>query len=70
MKLYMSARNPDGQNIEITKEELAKIRRLSDFDLTMLLSQLEDFGWQRSIPQDPTGHLGARALLPEIPERQ
>lgn len=32
-------------NIEITPEELAFIRSLGDFDLTMFLSEINDHGW-------------------------
>lgn len=35
----------DGTNIEITTKEIAQIRELDDFDLTMFLSELEDHGW-------------------------
>lgn len=35
----------DVGNIEITAEELARIRMLEDFDLTMLLSEINDHGW-------------------------
>ena len=33
------------QNIEISQTEMAAIRTLSDFDLTMLLSELHHHGW-------------------------
>lgn len=42
-------------NIKITHDELKLIRSLSDFDLTMLLSEIEDHGWNQ-----------ARALIPMI----
>lgn len=45
------------ENIAITSAELAFIKSLSDFDLTMLLSEIHDHGW----PQ-------ARQLLPMIKE--
>ena len=32
-------------NIDITKEELAKVRSLEEFDLVMFLSELHDHGW-------------------------
>lgn len=32
-------------NQKITSEELAAIRKLNDFDLTMLLSETNDHGW-------------------------
>lgn len=32
-------------NIKVTKAELDQIRRLPDFDLIMLLSELNDHGW-------------------------
>ena len=48
----------DGDNINITKEELKFIRGLKDFDLTMLLSEINDHGW-----------LTARKLLPMMSKR-
>jgi len=33
-------------NIEITPEECSRIRRLSDWDLEMFLSEIEDHGWK------------------------
>jgi hypothetical protein len=60
MVLAVSKRNPDGKSIQISKTELEQIRRLDDFDLTMLLSEIDDFGWQRK------GNIGGRALLPMI----
>lgn len=42
-------------NIEISGEELALVRRLSDFDLTMFLSELSEFNWA-----------AGKALLPLI----
>ena len=48
-------RERDGDNIEITPEEIGHIRKLSDFDLKMFLSEFEEFGWNQ-----------ARALLPFI----
>jgi hypothetical protein len=38
-----AARDP---NIRITRDEMALIRRLSDFDLTMLLSDIDGHRWQ------------------------
>lgn len=32
-------------NIEIDSETLGCIRRLTDFDLTMLISEIHDHGW-------------------------
>jgi len=32
-------------NQEVTKQELAKIRSLDDFDLIMLISEIHDHGW-------------------------
>lgn len=32
-------------NQDITQEELAYIRTLGDFDLTMLISEIHDHGW-------------------------
>ena len=46
-------------NQPITPGELAQIRSLNDFDLTMLLSEIHDHGW-----------LMARRLLPMIIEAQ
>jgi hypothetical protein len=34
-----------GANISITAAELALIRRLTAFELTMLLSEINDHGW-------------------------
>lgn len=33
------------KNQNITPQELANIRKLDDFDLTMLLSEIHDHGW-------------------------
>lgn len=44
-------------NIEITKDEIAQIRTLPDFDLIMFLSELEYHGW-----------FHAKRLLPLISE--
>jgi hypothetical protein len=52
----------DGQNITITEEELKSIRSLSDFDLTMLLSEINEFGWIAA--KNP--NIGGRALLVTI----
>jgi len=38
------------ENIDIDKDTLDWIRSLSDFDLTMLLSEVSDYGWERSLP--------------------
>lgn len=32
-------------NQKVSKEELAKIRKLDDFDLIMLISEVHDNGW-------------------------
>jgi hypothetical protein len=32
-------------NQKVTAKELAKIRALADFDLTMLISEIHDHGW-------------------------
>lgn len=32
-------------DMEISPDELAEIRKLNDFDLTMLLSEIHDHGW-------------------------
>jgi len=45
------------ENQEVSPEELAKIRRLDDFDLIMLISEIHDHGWQI-----------ARATLAIMPE--
>jgi hypothetical protein len=34
-----------GENIDITPEEIETIRALDDFDITMLLSEVNDHGW-------------------------
>ncbi len=36
----------EGDNQKISTEQLALIRRLGDFDLTMLLSEIHDHGWE------------------------
>jgi hypothetical protein len=33
------------ENQQISKQQLDQIRRLSDFDLIMLLSEVNDHGW-------------------------
>jgi hypothetical protein len=38
-----------GGNIKATKEELAEVRSLEDFDLTMFLSELRDHGWESAL---------------------
>mgnify|MGYP003656556469 CR=1 FL=1 len=43
------------ENIKITEQEIQMIRSLSDFDLTMLLSEVNDHGWD-----------AARVLLPAM----
>ena len=47
MSLKMSEIAPilEVKNLEIDFETLGFIRRLSDFDLTMLISETHDFGW-------------------------
>lgn len=45
-------------NQEVTDDELAKIRRLADFDLIMLISEIHDHGWP---------HYG-RQVLHSIPD--
>jgi hypothetical protein len=32
-------------NQEVSEAELAKIRKLADFDLIMLISEIHDHGW-------------------------
>jgi hypothetical protein len=34
-----------GENIEINHAECDEIRKLNDFDLEMLLSEINDHGW-------------------------
>lgn len=34
------------KNQKITAEEIARIRALDDFDLIMLISEINDHGWQ------------------------
>ena len=34
------------RNQELSDEELKKIRALDDFDLTMLISEIHDYGWE------------------------
>lgn len=55
--IIINPNNPDNKNIKISKKELDLIRSLKDFDLTMFLSELSDFGWN-----------DARKLLPMIKE--
>jgi len=43
-------------NIKIHPDELDQIRNLDDFDLNMLLSEIENLGWEK----------GGKALLPLI----
>src|SRR5215472_99383 len=47
--------DPMNDNQPITADELAQIRTLDDWDLTMLLSEIHDHGWPM-----------ARQLLPMI----
>lgn len=35
----------EGDNVEITPNEMSAIRTMSDFDLTMLISEVHDHGW-------------------------
>ena len=42
-------------NLKIDKEDLDFIRSLEDFDLTMFLSEVHEFGW--------SGETGAKNLL-------
>lgn len=46
------------ENRKVTKAEMAKIRRLGDFDLIMLISEIHDHGWEV-----------ARKTLTMIPEK-
>lgn len=51
-------------NIEVSSQELAQIRGLGDFDLTMLLSEIHDHGWpvaQRTLPLMAKAHGGSDA---------
>lgn len=34
------------ENRAVTKAQMAKIRRLEDFDLIMLISDIHDHGWE------------------------
>ena len=34
-------------NVEITEQEMLAIRTMSDFDLTMLISEIHDHGWDK-----------------------
>ena len=36
------------ENQEISPKELAFIRQLEDFDLTMLISEVHDHGWEHA----------------------
>jgi hypothetical protein len=48
-----------GVNQNVRPEELAKIRKLDDFDLKMLISEIHDHGWSvarmtlKLMPPDP-----------------
>ena len=33
-------------NRKVTRKELSKIRKLADFDLIMLISEIHDHGWE------------------------
>jgi hypothetical protein len=35
----------EGSNRNITQEQMEKIRKLDDFDLIMLISEIHDHGW-------------------------
>lgn len=39
-------RSIPNKNIEITNDEIAWVRSLDDFDLAMLLSEVNDHGWE------------------------
>lgn len=62
MMVVSSKSNLGGESIGITVEELARVRQLGDFDLTMLLSEIHDFGWVH--PKYP--NVGGKALLLDI----
>jgi len=40
------AQGSGGGNIEITEAELRELRQLADVDLVMLLSEINDRGWE------------------------
>ena len=45
-----------GINQKVSPRHIAKIRKLSDFDLTMLISEIHDHGWgnaQRTLDMMP-----------------
>jgi hypothetical protein len=45
-------------NQKVTKEQLEKIRNLDDFDLVMLISEINDNGWKiaaRTLEMMPEG---------------
>jgi hypothetical protein len=52
-------------NLKIDKEDLAFIRRLEDFDLIMLLSEIHYNGWEND---PPYARIGGKHLLPMIRE--
>ena len=55
------------QNQHVTDAEMAKIRRLADFDLIMLISEIHDHGWKvgrRTLSMMPDG-----ILCPECGQR-
>lgn len=35
-----------GANQDVSNDELRKIRHLDDFDLIMLISEINDYGWE------------------------
>ena len=35
----------ENYNLDLSDSQLAKIRKLDDFDLKMLLSEINDYGW-------------------------
>jgi len=51
------------KNQQISKEELAKIKCLDDFDLTMLISEVHDHGW-------PTARKTLELMLPGREDRR
>lgn len=44
-RVTMPKPNLEGDNQPVSKEQLAQIRLLDDFDLIMLISEINDHGW-------------------------
>ena len=49
------------ENLTITSEQLDEVRALNDFDLKMLLSEVNDHGWEVASNLLPLMHLATDA---------